>query len=49
MNFEDIYTKTEKCGTEHNRKVYKRHGAKGELFGVSFENLKKLKKEVIYP
>lgn len=49
MNFEDIYTKLEKCGTEQNKKVYIRHGAKGELFGVSFEHLKSLKKEVTSP
>lgn len=36
----------EEVGTEQNRKVYKRHGAKEPLFGVSFANLNKLKKEM---
>ncbi|MGQ1786985.1 MULTISPECIES: DNA alkylation repair protein [unclassified Saccharicrinis] len=47
MDFEDIYTKLEKCGAEENRKVFKRHGAKGDLFGVSLADLKKLKNEVV--
>lgn len=33
-------------GTEQNCKIYKRHGAKGELYGVSFANLEKLKKRI---
>ena len=47
MNFEDVYTELKKCGTEQNRKVYKRHGAKGDLFGVSFADLKRIKKEIV--
>ncbi len=49
MKFEDIYTDLEKCGTEQNRKVYKRHGAKGDLFGVSFADLKEIKNKVVSP
>jgi len=33
-------------GTAQNRKVYPRHGVKGELFGVSWADLGKLKKEI---
>jgi 3-methyladenine DNA glycosylase AlkD len=33
-------------GTEQNRKVYKRHGAGENLFGVSFANLGKLQKKI---
>lgn len=47
MGFDEVYIKLEKLGTEQNRKVYRRHGAKGDLFGVSFAHLKALKKEVI--
>jgi len=33
-------------GTAQNVKVYRRHGAVGKLFGVSFANLGKLKKQL---
>jgi len=38
-------------GTEQNRKVYRRHGVGGDLFGVSYADLKALKKrlKVNYP
>lgn len=36
----------EKAGTEQNVKTYRRHGAKGDLFGVSFADLGKLKKQI---
>ncbi|GAF02576.1 DNA alkylation repair protein [Saccharicrinis fermentans] len=49
MDFKDIYTELEKCGAEENRKVFRRHGAKGELFGVSFADMRKLKDEVVAP
>jgi len=39
-----VLSELESLGTEQNRKIYKRHGAKGELYGVSFANLEKLKK-----
>lgn len=35
-----------KMGTAQNRKVYARHGMQEPMFGVSFANLKKLKKEI---
>lgn len=34
----------EAAGTEQNRKVYKRHGVKNEMFGVSYANLRRLAK-----
>ena len=34
----------ETLGTAQNRKIYRRHGAGGNLFGVSFANLNALKK-----
>ncbi|MCW3804267.1 DNA alkylation repair protein [Plebeiibacterium marinum] len=47
MNFENIYTELEKCGTDQNRKVYAQHGAKGELFGASLEDLKNIKSKIV--
>ncbi len=31
-------------GSEQNRKIYGRHGVQREMFGLSFDNLKKLAK-----
>lgn len=36
----------ESLGTEQNRKIYIRHGAGPDLFGVSFANLNQLKKQI---
>ena len=36
----------ESLGTEQNRKVYRRHGAGENQFGVSFANLGKLHKQI---
>jgi 3-methyladenine DNA glycosylase AlkD len=33
-------------GTEQNRKIYRRHGVRDELYGVSYADLKKLVKKV---
>jgi len=46
MNLQEAMTRLEEYGTEQNRKVYQRHGASANLFGVSFANLKVLKKEI---
>jgi len=35
-----------KAGTAQNRKVYARHGMKGDLFGVSYANLGKVSKAI---
>jgi 3-methyladenine DNA glycosylase AlkD len=36
----------ESMGTAQNRKIYARHGASENMFGVSFANLKTLKKKI---
>lgn len=36
----------EAAGTEQNRKIYPRHGVTSPLFGVSFADLRRLRKEV---
>jgi 3-methyladenine DNA glycosylase AlkD len=46
MKLDDIMRELERMGTAQNVKIYKRHGAKHELFGVSFANLSKLKKQI---
>lgn len=45
MTFTEIYEKLEQLGTAQNRKVYKKHGASDNMFGVSIANLKELKKQ----
>ncbi len=47
MNFENIYTELEKCGTDKNVKAYIDQGAKGDLFGVNIEDLQKIKSSVL--
>ncbi|MFW6327677.1 MAG: DNA alkylation repair protein [Bacteroidota bacterium] len=49
MEFEYVISKLEEYGTEQNRKIYKRHGAGDNQFGVSFANLHALKKQVVSP
>ena len=46
MLLEEVMHQLEECGTEQNRKIYINHGAKEPLFGVSFANLKLLKKKI---
>lgn len=46
MLLEEVMRQLEEYGTEQNRKTYKNHGAKEPLFGVSFANLKLLKKKI---
>ncbi|MED3038454.1 DNA alkylation repair protein [Bacillus tropicus] len=46
MLLDEVMQQLEKYGTEQNRKTYKNHGAKEPLFGVSFANLKLLKKKI---
>lgn len=41
-----LLSELKSLGTEQNQKIYKRHGVKGELYGVSFANLEKLKKKI---
>jgi 3-methyladenine DNA glycosylase AlkD len=46
MNAKEILEELESLGTAQNRKIYRRHGAKEPLFGVSYANLKKLVKRI---
>lgn len=46
MNKEEALEKLEECGTEQNQKIYKRHGVTNEIYGVSYGDLNKLKREV---
>ena len=46
MNYAEVMAYLEKVGTAQNRKVYARHGAKEPMFGVSFAELTKLKKNL---
>lgn len=46
MDFPATMKTLEHMGTAQNRKIYGRHGAGENLFGVSFANLKKLKKKI---
>jgi 3-methyladenine DNA glycosylase AlkD len=41
-----ILRELEAMGTEQNRKIYKRHGVGDNMYGVSYADLKKLKKKV---
>ncbi len=46
MTFHETMSTLESLGTEQNRKIYKRHGAGDVLFGVSFANFGKFKKQI---
>ncbi|WP_242212796.1 DNA alkylation repair protein [Bacillus cereus group sp. BfR-BA-01383] len=46
MLLEEVMQQLEEYGTEQTSKTYKNHGAKEPLFGVSFANLKLLKKKI---
>ncbi len=46
MTLPETMKTLESLGTEQNRKVYRRHGAGDNQFGVSFANLEKLKKQI---
>lgn len=46
MTFAEVMAQLEALGTEQNRKIYRRHGAGENQFGVSFANLRKLAKQI---
>lgn len=46
MNLKEVMSALKNYGTEQNRKIYKKHGVKTELYGVSFANLSILKKKI---
>ncbi len=46
MTSDEVLSELEAMGTTQNRKIYARHGVQGEMFGVSYGNLKQLKKRI---
>lgn len=46
MNFRETGRELKRCGTAQNRKVYGRHGVREPMYGVSFANLRVLKKKI---
>lgn len=46
MTAKEILTTLESLGTDQNRKIYARHGAGPNVFGVSFANLEKIRKQI---
>lgn len=46
MNIYDVMSELQKLGTPQNIRIYRNHGAQGELFGVSLAHLKTLKKKI---
>ncbi len=46
MNKQQAMARLAACGTAQNRKVYARHGVRGEAYGVSYANLGKLAREI---
>ncbi|HEY0512239.1 MAG TPA: DNA alkylation repair protein [Thermoanaerobaculia bacterium] len=46
MNVQETLDTLKSLGTEQNRKIYRRHGAGEDVYGVSFAHLKDLKKKI---
>lgn len=46
LTAEQVLHELQTLGTEQNRKKYRRHGAGGDVYGVSFADLSKLKKRI---
>jgi len=46
MTLKQAMKELETAGTEQNRKVYRRHGVKSDMFGVSYANLRRIAKGV---
>jgi len=46
VDYKETMSQLKAMGTAQNVKVYKRHGATGDLYGVSFANLGLLKKKI---
>ena len=45
MTVQEVLRELESLGTAQNRKIYRRHGACENLYGVSFANLRKMAKQ----
>jgi 3-methyladenine DNA glycosylase AlkD len=46
MTINETLAELESLGSEQTRKTYKRHGVNGDMFGVSYASLGKLKKKI---
>jgi 3-methyladenine DNA glycosylase AlkD len=46
MTYNEVMNELRKIGTAPNRKVYGRHGVGEDMYGVSYANLNKLKKQI---
>ena len=46
MTKREVMKELKAMGTEQNRKTYARHGVEGPMYGVSYANLTKLKKQI---
>lgn len=46
MTVQQVMAELQAAGTAQNRKIYARHGAVGEMFGVSFAKLRELRKKI---
>ncbi len=46
MTTEKALKELEKCGSIQNRRLYRKHGVAGELYGVSFANLNVLRRKI---
>ncbi len=46
MTLAEAMKQLESCGTAQNRKIYARHGASENMFGVSYANLYKFQKQI---
>ena len=46
MTVKEVLQELESLGTAQNRKIYRRHGACENLYGVSFANLRKMAKQL---
>lgn len=46
MDVQEALDTLKSLGTEQNRKIYRRHGAREDVYGVSYAHLKDLKKKV---
>lgn len=46
MTCQDVLQELESLGTEQNRKIYRKHGVTRESYGVSYADLKKIRKRI---
>jgi 3-methyladenine DNA glycosylase AlkD len=46
MNVQEALDTLKSLGTEQNRKIYRRHGAREDVYGVSYAHFKDLKKKI---